>query len=159
MIQLILLLGISAVVGLDQLIKWLVLQRLGPSGQTEALLGLVRLRYTENTGAAFSMFDGATTVLAVLTALMLLFCLYLLMAQKIKPKLLMYCAAAVTAGGIGNLIDRVFRGYVIDYIEPVFVRFAIFNFADCFVTVGAGIIIVYLLVDLLREMKNRPAKS
>ena len=159
MIRIILLLGISAVVGLDQLFKWLVVQRLGPGGQTEALLGLVRLRYTENTGAAFSMFDGATSVLAVLTALMLLFCLFLLMAQKIKPKLLMYCVAAVTAGGIGNLIDRVFRGYVIDYIEPVFVRFAIFNFADCFVTIGAGIMIAYLLVDLLREMKNPPAKA
>ena len=58
------------------------------------------------------------------------------------------------SGGIGNIIDRVRLHYVVDYIEPTFVRFAVFNFADCLITVGAFAIIGYLLWDIVRDAKK-----
>ena len=67
----------------------------------------------------------------------------------------------ISAGGIGNMIDRIYRGTVIDFIEPTFVNFAVFNVADIFVTCGAAIIIIYLIVDIIfdfgqkrREIRN-----
>ena len=69
------------------------------------------------------------------------------------------CGAVIIAGGIGNLIDRVFRGFVIDYIEPLFIDFAIFNFADILVTCGAAVLIFWLIFDMIRESKKEKEKQ
>ena len=61
----------------------------------------------------------------------------------------------MTAGGIGNVTDRIRLHYVIDFIEPKFVRFAVFNFADCLITVGAFALIIYLFVDLYKDSKRQ----
>ena len=61
----------------------------------------------------------------------------------------------MTAGGIGNITDRIRLHYVIDFIEPKFVRFAVFNFADCLITVGAFALIIYLFVDLYKDSKRQ----
>jgi signal peptidase II len=58
------------------------------------------------------------------------------------------------AGGLGNLIDRIFRGIVVDYIEPLFMNFAVFNFADCLITVGAVVLVIYLLYDIICDSKK-----
>ena len=58
------------------------------------------------------------------------------------------------SGGVGNIIDRIRLQYVVDYIEPTFVNFAVFNFADCLITVGAFILIIYLVVDLIKDIRN-----
>ena len=60
----------------------------------------------------------------------------------------------MVSGGVGNIIDRIRLHYVVDYIEPLFIDFAVFNFADCLITVGAAILIVYLIVDLVKDIKN-----
>jgi len=148
------LLCIGGIVALDQGIKWMVLRYLQPIGQTGSFLGLLRLHYVKNTGAAFSAFSGATNWLSLVTSLILLVCLILLLTKRIKPLFLHVCVAAVTAGGIGNLVDRLSRGFVVDYIEPTFLRFAVFNFADCFITVGAFAMIVYILLEAVREQRN-----
>ena len=57
-------------------------------------------------------------------------------------------------GIIGNLLDRVFRGYVIDYIEPLFINFAVFNFADVLITCGATILIVWMIKDIIKDFKK-----
>ena len=67
--------------------------------------------------------------------------------------------AMIVGGGIGNMIDRIFLGYVIDFIDFTLIDFAVFNIADSFVCVGAGILIVYLLIDLFREIKLERAKK
>ena len=61
----------------------------------------------------------------------------------------------ISAGGIGNMIDRIYRGTVIDFIEPTFVNFAVFNVADIFVTCGAAIIIIYLIVDIIFDFGQK----
>ena len=63
------------------------------------------------------------------------------------------------SGGIGNIIDRIRLHYVVDYIEPTFINFAVFNFADCLITVGAFVLMIYLVVDIIKDEKNIKAKS
>jgi signal peptidase II len=58
------------------------------------------------------------------------------------------------SGGIGNIIDRIRLHYVVDYIEPTFIDFAVFNFADCLITVGAFVMMIYLIADITRDAKN-----
>ena len=69
------------------------------------------------------------------------------------------CLVLVTAGGIGNVIDRIANGFVVDFIEPLFVDFAVFNFADCCITVGAILMIVYQIYDIIRDSKNKSKKN
>lgn len=145
------LIGMAAVVAVDQLIKALVVRDLAPIGHTGDLWGIVRLRYVENTGAAFSLFSGKIEVLSVITVLILLVCLGILLSGKVESSFVYVCITLITAGGLGNVIDRIFRGFVVDYIEPVFVNFAVFNFADCFVTVGSFALVIYLVVQMVRH--------
>ena len=65
----------------------------------------------------------------------------------------------IAAGGIGNIIDRIFRGFVVDYIEVLFVDFYVFNFADCLVTVGAFLILFYEIYGIYKEAKQKKEKT
>lgn len=154
MTRIITLAVIAFLAGIDQIIKMAVVKNIMPIGEKPVLKGILRLRYVENTGAIFGSLKNSTTILIVLTSLILAGCIFLLMTKKIPNKLLFLSLLLIVAGGIGNLIDRVARGYVIDYIEVLFVDFAIFNFADCFVTVGAFSMMGYLIVDLIKESRN-----
>ena len=154
MIQAITILIIGALVALDQIIKAVVVKYLAAGGSAEALFGLLRFRYVENTGAAFSSMEGQTTFLSIFTVVVIVLVLYVLLSQKIKPSVTYWCLTVVMAGGIGNVIDRVFRGFVVDYIEPTFVNFAVFNFADCCITVGAILLIIVTLYDMIKENKK-----
>ena len=109
------------------------------------LEGVIGLRYAENTGAAFSAFSGATVLL---TAFSLVVCVILLIYLIRHPEMETFSKLSLSmifAGGIGNLIDRITRGYVIDFFELQFVEFAIFNIADICITVGAVLLFVTLL--------------
>lgn len=116
-----------------------------PGGYMELIPGVVRLRYVENDGAAFSLFAGNSLLLIGLTGLIMLgILLYLLLVKK-PDKLTWISLCIVLGGGLGNLYDRIVYGKVIDYIEPVFVRFAVFNLADVFVVCGAILAAVALI--------------
>lgn len=135
--------------GADQYIKhWVAVNLAGglpmqfiKFGDTE----VINLHYYENTGAAFSMLEGKTGFLSVVTAIALLAGVFLLVSKTVKNKLLIWSIALMLGGGIGNLIDRIFRGYVIDYIEIKLFQFAVFNFADCCVVIGAIMLMIYAL--------------
>ena len=62
------------------------------------------------------------------------------------------------AGGIGNIIDRIRLHFVVDYIEPTFIDFAVFNFADCLITVGAFVLMIYLIIDIVKEEKQKKSE-
>ena len=84
---------------------------------------------------------------------------FMVIAQP-KDKLLRVALALVCAGGIGNMIDRIFLGYVIDFLEFTFIDFPIFNGADSFVSIGAVLLMLYLIISMVKEYKNeRNAKS
>ena len=140
---------------IDQLTKYIAVSTVKVDGANEFLFGTFQFRYVENTGAAFSSFSDNTNLLSAVTFVIIVFCLILLLSRKIKPMFVNICLLLVTAGGIGNLIDRIMYGYVIDFIEPLFIDFAVFNFADCCITVGAFMLIGYEIFDLIKEQKNK----
>ena len=139
---------------LDQGLKVLAERTLG-GGKVLSLEPIVALRYVRNSGAAFSLFSAHTELLSIGTGILLAAGVAVLMSKKIRSGLLYTALTMIVAGGLGNLIDRVRLGYVIDYIDPVFVKFAVFNFADCRITVGAALLILWLIRDTVREKKER----
>ncbi len=160
MIQGITIISIVLLVGLDQLIKLLVVKYLEPIGSLPLIDGFIQLNYAENTGAAFGSFRQYTAVLTVITFTVIIAGIVLLLTKKIKFGVEYVCGAVIIAGGAGNLIDRIFRGYVVDFIEPLFIDFAIFNFADILVTCGAAVLIFKLVWDIVRDiLKEKRAEN
>jgi len=154
MFQIISLILIAALVGLDRVSKIAVIHVFKGGESKDILFGLFRLRYTENTGAAFSAFSDSTAVLSVFTVLVLILCLFVLLTRKAKSRFISACLILIIAGGTGNVIDRIAKGFVVDFIEPLFMNFAVFNVADIFVTVGAGLLIIYEIRELILEKKK-----
>lgn len=144
---------------IDQLTKYAAVMAHEAGITKEFLFGLFQFTYVENTGAAFSSFSNSTTLLTVATVIILIGCLILLLTKKIKAKFMNVCLVLVIAGGIGNVIDRIVNGYVVDFINPLFVDFAVFNFADCCITVGAILMIGYQIYDIIRDRKNKSKKN
>lgn len=143
----------------DQLLKIIMQGWLMYEPTYKIIDGVLGFTYLENRGAAFGILQNMRWVFILLTGVVILFLIYLLIAKKLKSQWMMAGAVLIVAGGIGNLIDRIFRGYVIDYIEPLFINFAVFNFADMLITVGAGIVIVKLLVDIIQEQRQAKLKK
>ena len=149
---------VLSLVGADQIIKYFVIEYLKPVGTVEFIEGVIRLRYVENTGAVFGSFATHTAMLTVVSIILLGVTIYFLISQKNKSKIVNITLLLMIAGGIGNIIDRIRLHYVVDYIEPVFVDFAVFNFADCLITVGAFVLMFYLVVDIIKDGKNAKEK-
>ncbi len=155
MLQVITLLSIAFFVVVDQIIKLLVLEHLKPIGSLPIIDGIVQLNYAENTGAAFGSFSAHTEFLSIFTFVMIVVGMLYLFFKKRKLDVEYVCIALIIAGGLGNLIDRVFRGYVVDYIEPLFIKFAIFNFADILVTCSSIVLVVWLIYEIYQEGKEK----
>ena len=130
----------------DQITKYLIVANIPLYGQVEVLPGIVGLTYVQNTGAAWSSFEGMQWLFA------LIFIVFTVaVVWEYKKKALgfttfeWWCIAAIYGGGLGNMIDRVRLGYVVDMIETKFIRFPVFNLADCFITCGCIALIVHLV--------------
>lgn len=145
---------ISLLVIIDQLTKVIMKLWLEPIGTADFIPHVVQFRYAENTGAAFSSLQNARWLFISLTTVACIVMLVLMLMNRIKSGVAYTALTLIVAGGLGNLIDRVFRGYVIDFVEPTFVNFAIFNFADSLVSVGAVVLVGYLIYDMVEESKR-----
>ena len=136
---------LAACVAGDQLLKYWVVNHL-EIGQSAAFLpGLVRLTRLHNTGAAWGSFSGSTALLTAVTAVLLVAVAWLVLKKIIRHPLGLCAAMLVLGGGIGNMIDRICRGYVVDMFDLEFMDYPIFNLADCFVVVGVILGAVYYL--------------
>ena len=135
----------AAIVGLDQLVKHLVVQKIALNGVVKVIPGLIHLTHVHNTGAAFSMLSGQRWPLLVLTGVCILVVVLVLLKAKL-PKTANWALAMVLGGAVGNLIDRVAQGYVVDMFEVEFMRFAVFNVADIFVVCGGILLCLWLLL-------------
>ena len=153
------LVSVLVLTGADQLIKCLVVQNLRSGEPLVLIPQVLQLHYTENDGAMMGLLQGKTTLMAVLALLVFAVLLYLVFSKKIPFGLVYCCLAGILAGGFGNLLDRIFRGFVVDYIEVLFVKFYIFNFADCLITVGAFLIVFYELYTLLHDKGRKKEES
>ncbi len=145
---------VASLVAIDQVIKFLVVEYLKPIKTMDFIKGFIRFRYVENSGAAFGSFSDYTVILTVVSIIFLCITIYYLLSQKNKSKLVTISLLLMISGGIGNIADRIRLQYVIDYIEPLFVDFAVFNFADSLITVGAFVLIIRLIYDIVKDVEN-----
>lgn len=134
------------IVALDQLSKYATVTSIAMGGRVEAIPGLFHFTYVRNTGAAFSTLQGQRWLFIVIYAAFLLFFLWMILKKPLPfTKFEYWCMAAILGGGLGNLVDRIRLGYVVDMICTDFITFPVFNVADCFVTCGAILLFVHLV--------------
>ena len=139
----------------DQLVKYLVAANFELFYTTPIIKGLLEFCYLRNDGAAMGMLSGNRVFLIALPAVMIIAILFFEFSGKIKSSFLMWALSLVVGGGIGNLIDRIRFGYVVDFIRfPVSFFNYSFNIADCAVTIGAAMMIIYLIIDIFRSDKS-----
>ena len=153
------LISIAVLTAADQVIKLFVERFLTPVGTAEFINGFIGWNYVRNTGAAFGSFSDNTVLLSVVTGAVLLAGIVLIAMKKVKSRFCLVCAVMIISGGLGNLIDRVLKGYVVDFIDLQFMNFAVFNFADILVTVGAFALMFYVIADIFRDRKKSGEKN
>lgn len=156
---------ISLIIGavlviIDQIIKYFVSAYLQPVGSINVIDNLFSLVYVENRGVAFGMFSGMHWVFIALTSVLLAIIIFYMFKKRPKGRFFYICAALIVGGGVGNLIDRIFYGYVIDYISLSFFP-PVCNFADYCITAGTILLIIYLLFfsDMLDSSKKAKIKN
>lgn len=145
------LIACIVLIAIDQLTKLVVLNSLKPVENVDIIKGFFSLTYVENRGAAFGMLEGGKWIfLAITAAVVVLVAVYYVKMQKTKENLWLRIAMAmIVSGAVGNAIDRLFRGFVVDFLNFWIFGwdFPVFNFADILVVLGtillAGGIIIF----------------
>ena len=146
----------AAIVALDQWTKALAAAQL--TDVVDVLIsGWLELRYTTNDGMALSMLSGARWLFVVVGVLFVALVIWAIAKKHITKKPELWCVAAITGGAIGNLIDRVATGQVIDMICVPW--FSTFNVADIFITVPAIVLILYILIFDREFLSDKPKKD
>ena len=137
----------AGIVAADQITKYLTVANIALFQDVEFIPGLLGLTYVQNTGAAFSSFEGQQWLFALV---FVAFTGMILWEYFKKPqpfsKFERWCIAAIYGGGLGNMVDRVRLGYVVDMLETKFMVFPVFNVADCFITCGCIALLVSLIL-------------
>lgn len=130
-------------VAVDQLTKLAIDSRLITGTEIKVIDGILHFTYVKNRGAAFGILQGQRVVFLLFTIVVILIGVWFV--KKYKPDNMWFLTGAclVLGGGVGNMIDRLFLGYVRDFINVAFIDFPIFNFADCLICIGAGLLMVY----------------
>ena len=130
---------------IDQISKYYTLKMLKPIGTLEIIKGVFSLTYVENRGAAFGILQNARWIFIAATAIAIV-CL-IAYKCKYKPKGIIINTALlfILSGAVGNMIDRIWRGFVVDMLEVTFITYPVFNFADCLVVIGAILLAIYIL--------------
>ena len=138
---------VAGIVATDQVTKFLTVANIPIYQEIPFLPGVLNLTYVQNTGAAFSSFEGQQWLFALI---FLVFTGLILFEYFKKPMgfatFERWCIAAIYGGGLGNMIDRVRMGYVVDMIETSFMEFPVFNVADCFITCGCVLLMGHLVL-------------
>ena len=146
---------VALIVLADQITKLLVVESIPLFEHVDVIRGLFHLTYVQNTGAAFSAFQGMrwlfVGIFGVLTLALLME--YFKASLPFAP-FERWCLAAIYGGALGNVIDRVRLGYVVDMICVDFIQFPVFNVADCFITCGCVLLLVHLVFFNKRFWKD-----
>ena len=137
---------VLGIVGADQLTKYLTVANIPLYGQVEAIPGLFSLTYVRNTGAAWSAFQGMTWLFVLVFVAFAVFIVWEFSRKRMGfTTLERWCLVAVFGGGLGNMIDRLRLGFVVDMIKTDFMDFPVFNVADCFISCGCILLLVHLI--------------
>ena len=133
-------------IGLDQFVKYLVYTNIPLHGSMPFIPYIMELTYVQNTGAAFSSFQGMLWLFILIFAVFTVGILWEFSKKRMPFKTFeRWCIVAIYAGGLGNMIDRLRLGYVVDMIAVDFIDFPVFNVADCFITCGCIALLVHLV--------------
>lgn len=146
-------LALLAVV-LDQVTKILAVKYLMPVNTVPIIKSVLHLTYLENTGAAFGSLKNSRWVFLAVSTFAIIALVFYMFRFKPKNRVLSAGLAFIIGGGIGNMIDRIAKGYVVDFIDFRLVNFAVFNVADSFVCIGAALVIIYIFFFAEKEDKN-----
>lgn len=136
---------VLVLIGCDQLLKVWTVSNLALGESTAFLPGLLQLTRVHNYGAAWSSFSGKTVMLIAVTTVLLIAVAYLLIRRIVRHPLGIAAALLILGGGVGNIIDRIAHGYVVDMFDLLLFDYPVFNLADCFVVVGVILGAVYYL--------------
>ena len=129
----------------DQVVKMWILNNFSLHEGMEFIKGIVSILYVRNTGAAWGMFEGKMFFFYLITAVAVGTLLYLMFKEKGKSKLLLTAYSLILAGAVGNFIDRIRLGYVVDMFKFEFIDFPIFNVADICLTFGVIFLFYYVI--------------
>lgn len=140
---------------IDQVVKFSVIKNIYNSEIT-IINGILNLKYVENTGGAFGIGNDSTIMFVIVNIIVItLITKFIISKNNEVPTYILISLGLILAGGIGNLIDRIFRGFVIDYIDfnPL-IKFSIFNIADICIVIGCIIIGINLVINIIKERKE-----
>lgn len=138
----------------DQLTKYIAVMFLRPVETVPIIKDVLHLTYSENPGAAFGILKNDRWVFMTVSTIAIAAMLFILIKFKPKDKLECLALSLIVGGGIGNMIDRLILGYVIDFVDFRLINFAIFNVADSCVCVGAGLLVLYAVLAMIAEAKK-----
>lgn len=146
----------AAVIAIDQITKWLAVQYLTKVETVPIIKDILHLTYLENEGAAFGILKNNRWVFLVISTVAIIGLIIYLVKYPPKNKWLIFGLSFIVGGGIGNMIDRLLLGYVVDFIDFRVINFAIFNGADSFVCIGAVLVLIYVFFfsEEKKEVKN-----
>ncbi len=148
---------VLGVVFLDQLSKILTVMFLKPIDTLPLWQDVLHLTYVENPGAAFGMLSDARWIFLIFSTVAIVALAGYMIWKRPKSKLVCIALTFIIGGGIGNMIDRIALGYVVDMIDFRLINFAVFNVADSFVCVGAGLLMLYLIMEMVKEYRTEKA--
>lgn len=138
---------IVALIALDQWVKFEIVKNIQLGEVKPFIPKILSLTYLRNTGAAFSILENQQWLFAVITLVVIGAAIWYL-SKHIKGSVwLLSALSLIIAGGIGNFIDRMHQGFVVDMFQLDFINFAIFNVADSYLTIGVLVLIVMMLKE------------
>lgn len=149
----------ASIVGLDQLVKHWAIKVLSTLDTIPVIQGVLHLTYTENTGAAFSILEGKRWFLVGVTFVVLGMLIYFLIKDTFHGPVARLAISLILGGAVGNMLDRMRTGFVVDMFELRFIRFAIFNVADIFLTMGAVLLIFWVFYTDYKERQTGKAEG
>lgn len=141
---------------LDQFTKYYISNNFVMAETKPLIPHVLGITYVYNTGGAWGMLKDQTWLLLSVTIVIMLVCIALLLKFGVKNKLMFWAITLILSGGVGNMIDRIFRGgRVIDFFDLLFMEYPVFNVADCAIVIGAGMLLLYFLIDMIKESKQK----
>lgn len=151
------LVAVLAMIGLDQITKYLAVAQLKPIGNMTVIDGFLDFTFVENRGVAFGMLSGKKWVILLMVAVIVAVLVYYFMTlpKQKEYNLVRVALLMILAGAVGNVIDRIFRGYVVDFFEFTFIQWPVFNVADIYVVCGVILLCILMLFVIRDEKENK----
>ena len=143
-----------AVFGLDQITKWIVVKKMTIGQSIPLIEGVFHLTSHRNRGAAFGILQDQRWFFIIITLLVVIGIIYYLQKVGRNQPMVAYALALILGGAVGNFMDRLFQGEVVDFLDFTLINYPIFNIADSAIVIGVGLMILDTLLEMKKERRN-----